>query len=63
MLTIIMKKEKALSPDQIRAFVTGNPEIEFEASNAKETYQWITETLVEHEYHRQKRADKGLVRN
>lgn len=63
MLTISMKKEKALSLDQVRAFVAGNPEIEFEASNAKETYQWITETLVEHEYHRQKRADKGLVRS
>lgn len=58
-----MKKEKGLSLEQVRVFVEGNPEIEFEAGNTKETYQWITETLVEHEYHRRKKADKGLVRS
>lgn len=52
-----------MSLEQIREFVAANPEIEFEASNRKEMYEWVRETLVEHEYHRQKKVDKGLVRN
>ena len=33
------EEEKGLSLEQVRVFVEGNPEIEFEASNTKETCQ------------------------
>ena len=52
-----------MSLEQIREFVAAKTEIEFEANNREEMYEWVKETLVEHEYHRQKKADKGLVRN
>lgn len=57
-----MKTERSISLDQIREFVGSSTEIEFEAHNKKEKYEWIRTTLVEHSYHRQGKADKGLVR-
>ena len=57
-----MKTERSISLNQVREFVDSSTEIEFEAHNKKEKYEWIGARLVEHRYHRQGKADKGLVR-
>ena len=58
-----MKNGERLSLEQIRAFLTASEEFRFEASNREEIYGWITRTLVEQEYGRQKREVKGVLRN
>lgn len=58
-----MKNGERLSLDQVKGFLTASEEFRFEANNREELYEWITKTLVEHEYHRAKRADKGLLRD
>lgn len=58
-----MKNGERLSLDQVKGFLRASEEFRFEANNREELYEWITKTLVEHEYHRAKRADKGLLRD
>lgn len=57
-----MQDGERLSLDQIRAFLDGSTELEFRAGNRQERYQWVGRTLVEQEYARLDRAEKGLVR-
>jgi hypothetical protein len=47
---------------QIRMFLAASDEFRFEANNREEVYGWVTRTLVEQEYGRQKREAKGLLR-
>ena len=51
-----------MSLEQIRAFLEGSQELQFEAQDRAELYQWMERTLVEQEYARLARPDKGLVR-
>jgi transposase InsO family protein len=51
-----------LSLVQIRAFLEGSQELQFEARDRAERYRWMERTLVEQEYARLGRRDKGLVR-
>src|SRR5205823_3281335 len=46
-----MKNGERLSLEQVRAFLKASEEFRFEASKRKEVYDWVTRTLVEHEYH------------
>lgn len=57
-----MQDGERLSLEQIRAFLAGSQELRFEASDRTELYGWVERTLVEQEYLRLGRVDKGLVR-
>ncbi len=57
-----MKNGERLSLEQIRAFLKASEEVRFEASKRKEKYDWVTRTLVAHEYSGQPREAKGLLR-
>jgi len=57
-----MKNGERLSLEQVRAFLKASEEFRFEASKRKEVYDWVTRTLVEHEYHGQAREAKGVLR-
>ena len=51
-----------MSLEQIRVFLEGSQELQFEAQDRAEVYQWVERTLVEQEYARLGRPQKGLVR-
>jgi hypothetical protein len=57
-----MKNGERLSLDQIRTFLEASEEFRFEASKRKEIYDWVTGTLVEHEYSGQRREARGVLR-
>jgi hypothetical protein len=57
-----MKSGERLSLEQIQAFLEASEEFRFEASKRKEIYDWVTGTLVEHEYSGQRRETKGVLR-
>jgi hypothetical protein len=57
-----MKNGERLSLEQIRAFLKASEEFRFEARKRKEVYDWVTQTLVEHEYSGQPREAKGVLR-
>lgn len=57
-----MKNGERLSLEQIHAFLEASEEFRFEASRRKEVYDWVTGTLVEHEYSGQRREAKGVLR-
>jgi hypothetical protein len=61
-LIISMKNGERLSLEQIRAFLKASEEFRFEARKRREIYEWVTRTLVEHEYGRQPREAKGVLR-
>lgn len=44
------EEQRALSLEQIKTFVTGYEEIEFEAENAKEVFSWTQATLCGRDY-------------
>ena len=51
-----------MSLEQIRAFLKGNEEVGFKASNRKQTYEWTQRTLCAQEYSHLPRYYKGLVK-
>ena len=57
-----MRNGEHLSLEQIRAFLAASEEVEFEAANQDEVYEWITRTLCGQEYWKQSRSVKGLLR-
>jgi len=57
-----MKNGERLSLEQIPAFLEASEEFRFEASKRKEIYDWVTRTLVAHEYSGQPREGKGVLR-
>jgi hypothetical protein len=59
---VSMKNGERLSLEQIRAFLKASEEFRFEARKRREIYEWVTRTLVEHEYGRQPREAKGVLR-
>ena len=58
-----MKRGERLSLEQIKLFLLASEEFRFEASHRGEVYDWVTKTLVEHEYSSQKREAKGVIRS
>lgn len=58
-----MKKGERLNLEQIRAFLEASDEVEFEASDRQEVYEWMTGVLRQHGYDRQSRPVKGLLRS
>jgi transposase InsO family protein len=61
-LKISVPDGERLSLEQIRAFLEGSQELQFEASDRAERYQWVGRTLMEQEYAGLGREGKGLVR-
>jgi transposase InsO family protein len=57
-----MQNGERLSLEQIRAFMKGSQEVQFEGVNRREIYSWMTVTMCEQEYWKQHRAVKGLLR-
>jgi transposase InsO family protein len=57
-----MRSGERLSLEQIQAFLKASEEFRFEGSKRKEVYDWVTRTLVEHEYFGQRREAKGVLR-
>lgn len=57
-----MRNGERLSLEQIRAFLEASVEIEFEAAERQEVYDWVMRTLREQEYWKQGRDVKGLLR-
>ena len=57
-----MKNGERLSLEQIQAFLRASGEFRFEASKRKEIDEWVTRTLVEHEYGGPPREAKGVLR-
>jgi hypothetical protein len=51
-----------LSLEQIRAFLKGNEEVGFKASNRKQAYEWTQRMLRAQEYTSLQRNGKGLVK-
>jgi transposase InsO family protein len=48
--------------DQIKQFLEGGQEIDFQSQNQAERYEWIGKTLVAQQYASRNRREKGLVR-
>lgn len=57
-----MQNGERLSLEQIRAFLEASGEIEFDAANRGEVYDWVTGALCEQEYWKQSRGAKGMLR-
>ena len=57
-----MDDTKAMSLEQIRAFLAASGEVRFAGQRRAEVYEWVERTLVRHEYASLGRADKGVVR-
>src|SRR6202521_5446634 len=57
-----MQNGERLSLEQIRAFLEASGEIEFDAANRREVYDWVTGALCEQEYWKQSRGAKGMLR-
>jgi hypothetical protein len=61
-LKVSVQNGERLSLEQIRAFLEASEEIEFEATNRGEVYDWMTRALCEQEYGKQSREVKGMLR-
>jgi transposase InsO family protein len=57
-----MENRETLSLDQIRAFLDGSSEVQFQAHDRAELYEWVNQTLRQQNYGQLKRDGKGLVR-
>jgi transposase InsO family protein len=61
-LKVSVQNGERLSLEQIRAFLEASDEIGFEAANRREVYDWVTRTLCEQQYWKQRREVKGMLR-
>jgi transposase InsO family protein len=61
-LKISVRNGERLSLEQIRAFLEGSDEMEFEAGDRGDVYAWLASTLCQQEYWKQTRETKGLLR-
>jgi transposase InsO family protein len=57
-----MENTERLSLEQIRTFLQASQEVRFQATRRPEIYEWVTRTICYQEYWKQKRANKGLLR-
>ena len=55
-------KIKAISLEQIEAFLAASQEIAFTGKAREEVYEWVKTTLIATEFHRLGKAAKGVVR-
>ena len=57
-----MKAGEELSLEGIRAFLEASDQVEFQAKNREERYEWVKRVLDRQGYQDLKRRDRGLVR-
>lgn len=57
-----MRNTEKLSPEQIRALLEASEDLEFEATDRQEIYDWLTQMIGQQEYWKQKRPAKGILR-
>lgn len=48
--------------EQIQAFLKGSSEVQFESQDRSKMYGWVAKVLTDHQYHRQGKAEKGVLR-
>lgn len=58
-----MEEVKAMSLDEIRAFVKASEALKFEGRNQREVYRWIQTTLIQQVYHSLGKKDRGVLRD
>lgn len=61
-MQIHMRNAEAVGLEQIREFLRGSQAIEFGGQSRAEGYAWVSETLTQQEYLRQKKKARGLIR-
>ena len=57
-----MNDEQLQTLEQVRQFIEGSREVEFEGVNTKEKYKWMEEVLKKFRYFRLRKEGKGLIR-
>ena len=57
-----MNDERLKTIEQVNQFLGGSEALEFGGVSVKERYQWIEMVLERFRYHRQKRSEKGVIR-
>jgi hypothetical protein len=57
-----MREIEQLSLEQMRRFLDGSQDVQFQGANREEMYAWVDGIVRGQDYGRLKRADKGLVR-
>ena len=50
-----------MSLEQIRAFLEGSDEVDFQGRNREQVYGWVNRTLEQHRYGELERAGRGLI--
>jgi len=61
-MRLIMNDRQLKTVEQVRKFLEGSHEVEFEVLSAEEKYQWIESVLRRFHYARLRRPGKGIVR-
>src|SRR6202165_374347 len=59
---IQMQNAEDLSPTQIGEFLKASEGIDFSGASRAEAYGWIQRTLIEQEYGRQRKKERGVIR-
>jgi len=57
-----MECREKLSLEQIRGLLETSGEVQFQARDRRELYEWVNQTLRQQDYGRLKRGGKGLIR-
>src|SRR5260370_13480170 len=57
-----MKNAEDISPSQIGEFLKASEGIDFGGASRAEAYGWIQQTLIEQEYGRQRKKERGVIR-
>ena len=57
-----MHESEQLSLDQIREFLKASEGIRFEGKTQQQIYRWVEKVLVHHQYLKQGRQARGLLR-
>src|SRR5208283_2458908 len=61
-MRIRMRNAESLEPEAIGAFLEASQAIEFAGQNQEEIYAWVKATLLQQEYFRQGKKQRGVIR-
>ena len=61
-MRVIMDDRRLQTIEQIRQFLEGNHEVEFEPASGEDKYEWIESVLRRFRYAGLRRTQKGLIR-
>src|SRR6266849_6577593 len=61
-MQIRMQDPREWTTEQMRRFLEGTPTLEFQGESRTQIYGWIKALLIQQEYSRCKRAEKGTIR-